>query len=141
MNLTIFGSGYRKRLAASVGPPLPHRTNTRAAVYIGVAYYFLDHYDESVEPFDRALTRSWTQRSAPSTCDPRGDLCRDWQRLGCRRLAGHHWTSVAVLRCPPFCRAIRHRPSPQPYAGGGEGRLSLRVAWFAQSLEIRLKCQ
>jgi hypothetical protein len=102
MNLTIFGSGYPKRLAASVGPPLPYRTNTRAAVYIGVAYYFLDHYDESVEPFDRALTRSRMQRSAPSTCGPRGDLCRDRQRLGCRRLAGHHWTSVAVFDAHRF---------------------------------------
>jgi len=33
------------------------RANTQAAVCIGMAYYFLDRYDEAVEAFDRALAR------------------------------------------------------------------------------------
>ena len=34
------------------------RANTRAAVYIGMAYYFMDRYEEAVEAFDRALARN-----------------------------------------------------------------------------------
>jgi TolB-like protein/Tfp pilus assembly protein PilF len=33
------------------------RANTRAAVYIGMAYFFLDRYENAVEAFDRALAR------------------------------------------------------------------------------------
>src|SRR5262249_7059230 len=33
------------------------RASTRAAVYIGMAYYFLGRFDSAVEAFDRALAR------------------------------------------------------------------------------------
>jgi TolB-like protein/class 3 adenylate cyclase/Flp pilus assembly protein TadD len=58
--------GYILVYAGKSGEALPwlegalrfDRANTRATMYIGTAYYFLDHYDKAIEACDRTLARN-----------------------------------------------------------------------------------
>ena len=56
-NVLVFAGRSAEALPWVEGALRFDRTNTRAALFIGMAYYFLDRYGEAVEALGRALAR------------------------------------------------------------------------------------
>jgi tetratricopeptide (TPR) repeat protein len=78
------------------------RTNARAALYLGTAYYFLHRYDESIETMDRALAGN---HGFNTQVTGRAVLAAAYAQLD-RRLDAERERNAA-MRIAPFLTAER----------------------------------